>query len=141
MHLVYAVIDTNVFISALITKNGEAPTVKVMEAVLQGNIIPLFHKDILAEYDEVLHRSKFKIDDDTIQLLLDAIVKYGVEVFPQASGEILVDMDDLIFYEVAMEKRDDDAFLVTGNQKHYPVRDYIVTPSEMIEILKGKINQ
>ena len=33
MYLVYAVIDTNVFISALITKNSEASTVKVLEAV------------------------------------------------------------------------------------------------------------
>ena len=40
------------------------------------------------------------------------------------------------FYEVAMEKREDDAYLVTGNQKHYPVRDFIVTPAEMLEILK-----
>lgn len=26
-------------------------------------------------------------------------------------------MDDLIFYEAAMEKRDNDAYLVIGNQK------------------------
>ena len=31
---------------------------------------------------------------------------------------------------------DDDAYLVTGNQKHYPIRDFIVTPAEMIDILK-----
>ena len=138
MHLVYAVIDTNVFILALITKNSEASTVKVLEAVLIGDIVPLYHEDIIAEYDEVLHRAKFKIDDATIQLLLNAVTKYGVEVFPQPTGEILVDMDDLVFYEVAMEKRDDDAYLVTGNQKHYPIKDFIVTPTEMIEILKGK---
>ena len=43
--LVYAVIDTNVFISALVTKNAEAPTVKVLEAVLRGDIIPLYHEE------------------------------------------------------------------------------------------------
>ena len=138
MHLVYAVIDTNVLISALITKNPEAATVKVVEAVLTGDIIPLYHDDILAEYDEVLHRSKFKIAEDTIKILLASIVKYGVAVFPQPTGEILIDMDDLVFYEVAMEKREDNAYLVTGNQKHYPIREFIVTPSEMIEILKEK---
>jgi len=135
--LVYAVVDTNVFISALITKNSEASTVKVLEAVLRGDIVPLYHVDILTEYDEVLHREKFKIDDATIQLLLDSIVKYGVEVFPQPTGEILIDMDDLIFYEVAMEKRDDDAYLVTRNQKHYPIRDFIVTPAEMLSIISN----
>ena len=139
MRLVYAVIDTNVFISALITKNSEASTVKVLEAVLIGDIVPLYHEDIIAEYDEVLHRAKFKIADATIQLLLDAVVQYGVRVFPKPTGEILVDMDDLIFYEVAMEKRDDDAYLVTGNQKHYPIKDFIVTPAEMISILSNYI--
>lgn len=138
MHLVYAVIDTNVFISALITKNSEASTVKVLEAVLKGDIIPLYHSDIIAEYNEVLHREKFKINDATIKLLIDSVVKYGIEVFPQPTGEILIDMDDLVFYEVAMEKRDEDAYLVTGNQKHYPIRDFIVTPAEMIAILKEK---
>lgn len=136
--MVYAVIDTNVFISALITKSSEADTVKVIEAVLRGDIVPLYHEDILAEYNEVLHRNKFKISENVINVLIDAIVKYGVEVFPQPTGEILVDMDDLIFYEVVMEKREDDAYLVTGNQKHYPIKEFIVTPSEMIEILKEK---
>ena len=45
-------------------------------------------------------------------------------------------MDDLIFYEVAMEKREAGAYLVTGNQKHYPVRSFIVTPAEMMEIIE-----
>lgn len=136
--MVYAVIDTNVFISALITKSSEAATVKVIEAVLRGDIVPLYHEDILAGYNEVLHRNKFKISENVINVLIDAIVKYGVEVFPQPTGEILVDMDDLIFYEVVMEKREDDAYLVIGNQKHYPIKEFIVTPSEMIEILKEK---
>ena len=46
-------------------------------------------------------------------------------------------MDALIFYEVAMEKREDDSYLVPGNKKHYPIKNFIVTPAEMIEILKG----
>lgn len=138
--LIHAVIDTNVFVSAFITKNQEAATVKVMEAILNGDLVPLYHQDILTEYWEVLHRDKFRISESIIRILLDAIVKYGIEVFPQPTGEILIDMDDLVFYEVAMEKRADNAYLVTGNQKHYPVRDFIVTPAEMMEILqKGNV--
>ena len=131
----YAVIDTNVFISALLSKNSDDATVKVLRAILDGQIVPLYHTDIWAEYDEVLHRQKFHFREASIQLVLTAIKEFGVEVFPQPSGEILVDMDDLIFYEVVMEKRDDDAYLVTGNQKHYPVRDFIVTPAEMMQII------
>ena len=42
----------------------------------------------------------------------------------------------MIFYEVVMAKRKDDAYLVTGNQKHFPVRPFVVTPAEMMEILE-----
>lgn len=134
----YAVIDTNVLVSALLSKNREAATVRVVRAMLRGEIIPLYHADILQEYHEVLHRAKFRLKEETIQLVLRAITQYGMEVFPKPTGETLVDMDDLIFYEVAMEKQEDDAYLVTGNQKHYPIKKFIVTPSEMLAILSEK---
>lgn len=37
-----------------------------------------------------------------------------------------------------MEKRNDDAYLITGNIKHFPKKEYIVTPTEMMAILKKK---
>lgn len=132
----YAVIDTNVFVSALLSKRADTVTVQVLEAMLDGKIVPLYHEDILAEYEEVLHRSKFHFKEDTIQLIINAVKQYGMQVFPHSTGEILADMDDLIFYEVVMEKREDDAYLVTGNLKHYPIRDFIVTPAEMMQILE-----
>ena len=94
----YAVIDTNVFISALLSKQPDSATVQVLDAVIDGKIIPLYHEDILTEYDEVLHRSKFHFKEETIQVVLNAVKQYGIEIFPQPSGEILIDMDDLIFY-------------------------------------------
>ena len=132
---VCAVIDTNVLISALLSKREDSATVRVMNELFGGRIIPLYHRDILAEYSEVLHRGKFHLQEDTIRLVLDSMIQFGIEVFPQPTGEILADMDDLIFYEVAMEKGDDDAYLITGNQKHYPVKRFIVTPAEMMKIL------
>ena len=137
--MVFAVIDTNVFVAALLTKNNDSATVKIYDAIADGQITPLYHKDILDEYAEVLGRPKFKFSKEKIDAVLELIVKYGVEVFPKPTGEILIDMDDLIFYEVAMEKREDDSYLVTGNQKHYPIRDFIVTPAEMLEILNNHL--
>lgn len=136
----YAVIDTNVLLSALLSKKEDSATVKVLDAVFDGKITPLYHQDILAEYNEVLHREKFHLREDLIQKVIEAFRQYGIEVFPQPTGAILIDMDDLVFYEVAMEKREDDAYLVTGNQKHYPFRDFIVTPAEMIAIIKASEN-
>ena len=136
MHMSHcAVIDTNVIIAALLSKNADAATIKVLDAVFDGRIIPLYHQDILAEYEEVLHRQKFHLKEETIQVVLTAILQYGIEIFPQPTGKTLIDMDDLIFYEVAMEKQNDKAYLVTGNKKHYPTEDFIITPSEMIDIL------
>ena len=132
----HAVIDTNVFVSALLSKQADAATVRVLDAMLDGKIVPLYHKDMLTEYEEVLHRRRFHFKEETIQTIINTVKQYGVEVFPQPTGEILVDMEDLIFYEVAMEKRDDDAYLVTGNKKHYPIRDFIVIPSEMMAIIE-----
>ena len=117
-----AVVDTNVIVSALLSKKDDVATIQVLRAMLGGCFTPLYHVDILDEYEE-------------IRTVITAIKQYGIEVFPRSTGEILADMDDLVFYEVAMEKREDGAYLVTGNQKHYPVRDFIVTPAEMMEIL------
>ena len=132
----YAVVDTNVIVSALIAKKPDSPPRQVFRAMLSGDIIPLYHSDILSEYEEVLSRKKFHLNPETIQTVLKAVRQFGVEVIPKPTGEILIDMDDLVFYEVAMDNREDDAYFVTGNQKHYPVRDFIVTPAEMLEILK-----
>jgi len=134
---VYAVIDTNVIVSALISKNPESPPVRVLREALCGRIIPLYHSDIIAEYTDVLSRPKFHLNADTIKIVINSIISNGMEILPSPTGEILTDPDDLIFYEVAMEKRNDNSFLVTGNLKHYPERSFIITPSEMMKILEG----
>ena len=55
----YAVIDTNVLVAAMITHNEMSPTVKVVEAIGEGKITPLYNEEIVSEYKEVLSRSKF----------------------------------------------------------------------------------
>ena len=42
------VIDTNVLISALLSKHSDAATVQVLNAVFDGTIIPVFNDEILA---------------------------------------------------------------------------------------------
>ena len=130
------VIDTNVLISALLSKHNDAATVRVLNAVFDGTIIPVFNDEILAEYDNVLHRPKFKFSDTNIQLLLDTIKTYGVFAKQLITNEILPDPKDLVFYEVVMAKQDENAYLVTGNSKHFPKKPFIVTPNELLDIMK-----
>lgn len=132
----YAVIDTNVIVSAIISKNPDSPSKKIFRAMLNGKITSLYHEYILQEYEDVLSRKKFHLNLETVKTVLKAVRQFGIEVIPTPTGEIFVDMDDLILYEVTMAKREDNAYLVTGNQKHYPIRDFIVTPAEMLEILE-----
>ena len=133
----YAVFDTNVLISSLLTKRTDTATAKVVDAISSGDIIPLYNEEIIEEYDEVLHRRKFSFSEGNIQRILNMIRQFGLAVNPSPTGEILVDPDDLVFYEVVMEKRDDDAYLITGNLRHFPERDYIVTPAEMMNIIEA----
>lgn len=133
----YAVFDTNVLVSALLTKHSDSATALVVNMIADGVIIPLYNEEILAEYNEVLHRKKFSFSDVTINKLLNLIRQFGLEVSASPTGYILPDMDDLVFYEVVMEKRDDEAYLITGNLKHYPEQSFIVTPAEMIIILSS----
>lgn len=133
----YAVFDTNVLVSSLLTKRGDSPTARVIDAIAQGTIVPLYNEAILAEYDEVLHRNKFPFSTRRIMALLSMMRQYGMSVFPSPTGEILPDMDNLVFYEVVMEaQKDTDARLITGNLRHFPVRSFTVTPAEMMALIE-----
>lgn len=134
-----AVIDTNVLVSAMISKNNDSATVQVVGKVLSGEITPVFSSEILKEYREVLSRKKFNFSNETVDYFLSAIEHFGILVNPSPIGEILPDMKDLPFYEVVMDKKDDGAYLVTGNLKHFPEKEFIVTARELLDIL-DKIN-
>ena len=43
----FAVLDTNVLVSALLSKNKDAATVQVMEHLWSGEIIPVYSKKII----------------------------------------------------------------------------------------------
>jgi predicted nucleic acid-binding protein len=53
---VYAVIDTNVFVSAMLSKHNDAATVQLVGRMLLGEIIPVYSREIMQEYREVLGR-------------------------------------------------------------------------------------
>ena len=129
------VIDTNVLVSALLSRNPDASTVQVFKALLSDKIIPVYNDEILAEYSDVLRRKKFNFPESTIQSTINYFKKYGIYSDRLSTGEDLPDPKDLVFYEVCMAKRDKDSMLVTGNMKHFPVRPYIVTPNELMDII------
>ena len=135
--MVYAVIDTNIFVSALITHNSNASTARVLENLLLHRIIPLYNDDIIKEYDEVLHRAKFKLSEEQISTIIEDIKENGIDSsrFPYDGN--MPDEDDRVFYEVCLSK--EDSFLVTGNLKHFPKEPQVITAAEMMEILDNEL--
>ena len=91
---------------------------------------------LIKEYDEVLHRAKFKLSDDQICTVIELVKQNGIDSsrFPYA-GE-MPDEDDRVFYEICLSK--EDSFLVTGNLKHFPKEPQVITAAEMMEILDNQ---
>ena len=133
--MLYAVIDTNVLVSALLSKLDDASTVVVRNHILEGTIIPLCNEEIFQEYLNVLHRPKFQIPSDKIDEVLDAIAENGLMLDRTKTEEMFPDPKDIVFYEVALSK--EGSYLVTGNTKHFPKTPIVVTPSELLDIIKG----
>lgn len=131
--MIYAVIDTNVFVSALITHNHDAATVKVVEHLYDNEITPLYDDVILSEYREVLSRLKFHIAYDVIEGLIRFIREQGINANRIQTDIKMPDESDRVFYEVSLSK--EDSFLVTGILKHYPISPKIVSPREFLDIV------
>ena len=134
--MIYAVIDTNVLVSALLSRYANAATVQVVSAISTDGICPLYNQEIIAEYEDVLCRPKFGFPSQAIKNILNRILEIGMPAERVNSAEQFPDPADIVFYEVALSK--EDAYLVTGNVKHFPRTPIVVTPAEMVEILKSE---
>ena len=130
----YVVIDTNVLVSAVL-KSHSVPG-SIVELAFDGPIIPILNEAIEKEYREVLSRLKFHLPEDLIEGIMSTFHKRAIYVDAEHLDIELPDPKDLVFYEVVMEERkEEDAYLVTGNIRHFPNRPFIVTPREMLDII------
>lgn len=134
--MIYAVLDTNVLVSALMSKSPESTINKLIEAVIECKLTPMYSPEIIEEYVEVLSREKFHFNPELRDALINRIKNKGTEPGRIPYKEQMPDESDRVFYEVALSK--EDAYLVTGNQKHFPVTPIVVTPAEMLEILNSQ---
>ena len=129
--MIRAVIDTNVIVSSLLTRNHDSATARVMNAVYEGKVIPLVCDEILGEYEEVLHRAQLKLDPAKCDYILSLIRDQAEPMHPVHTDDSMPDEDDRIFFEIALAGQDVfDSRLVTGNIKDYPKADFVVSPSE-----------
>lgn len=134
MRKFYAVIDTNVIVSSMF-KSDSIPG-KIVDMMMLGRIVPLLNEEILAEYVNVLTRNKFGFQDEEVASLLTSLREKGLFLNRESTVEPFEDKDDIVFFEVCLSGRSTmDAYLVTGNLRHYPIRSYVVTPRQMLDII------
>ena len=132
--MVYAVIDTNVLVSALFSIHPDSATVIVRDMIADGEIVPLFNDEILNEYRAVLSRPKFHFPSILVDAIMEMILEKGIQLDRTKADEIFPDPKDVVFYEVALSK--EGSYLVTGNVEHFPKSPIVVTPAELLSILR-----
>jgi len=121
------VLDTNILVSALWSKNGNPQM--LLDLVLSRQIIPCYDARILAEYREVLSRPRFRFSPEKVFALLESIEKDGYPMAPVPIDIPFADEADRKFYEVA---RFCCATLITGNLKHFPSEPGIMSPAAFL---------
>lgn len=110
------VLDTNVLVAGLLTPYG--PCGEIVRMISSGEPTLCFDARILAEYNEVLRRPKFKFDENRVAALLDHLAHHGCTIASRPLTQSLPDTDDEPFLEVALAGR--AVCLVTGNKLHFP---------------------
>lgn len=121
------VIDTNVVVSAILTPKGTAA--KAVGLISSGRLIPCYDLRIMDEYHKVLHRAKFNFNKSLVLQFLALIKDVGVEITSKPSIIVFPDKSDRKFHDVAKSA---GACLVTGNTKHFPREDWILTPAKLL---------
>jgi putative PIN family toxin of toxin-antitoxin system len=114
---VRVVVDTNVLVSGLISSRG-APA-RIVEAILDQRIVPVFSKETFSELRAVLGRSKFKRyfakSGLKVPAVLANLAAVGEFVEPQSVREKIRDPKDRPFLEVSAILPLPE-FIVTGDK-------------------------
>jgi putative PIN family toxin of toxin-antitoxin system len=125
------VLGTNVCVSALLSPQSNPA--KILKLVVSGELQICHNSQIFSEYHDILLRPKLKINREDSLNALDMIFRIGLVITPIFSRIPLPDEEDRIFYDTA---RACGAALVMGNKKHFPQESWIITPAELLQILR-----
>jgi len=128
--MINIVLDTNIIVSAALSSEGNPA--KIIKLVSVDDNIKIYYSPaILDEYKKVLSYERLNLPDEKQTRAVNLIKKNGICVQPETSEIPMPDESDRIFYDTAKAI---NAYLLTGNLKHYPEDPQIVTPARFIEV-------
>lgn len=130
------VVDTNVIVSALMTRDG-VPA-RILSSILDNKVNDsklciLYDDRIIYEYIEVLSRNVFGFNLEIIYNMIEQFKLRGEYVNALLNKENFTDETDKKFYEVYKSGYAD--YLITGNIRHFPKEKGIVTPRDFLDCL------
>lgn len=120
--------DTNVLVSALIQPKG--PSAAVFDLFMAGGIDLIVNDAVLAEYEDVLKRPKFGFPAPLVEGAVGYIRSKASRCYSVPQPEPFDDPDDKRFWDLAMSN---NAVVVTGNARHFPTSERVMTPREFLE--------
>jgi putative PIN family toxin of toxin-antitoxin system len=123
------VLDTNIIISAAISDKGNP--FAIINLVSEGKLTMYFNAAILDEYADVLSRDKFNLSVTKQKAVIDKIKEIGPMIEPNVSTIPLPDESDRKFYDAAKAA---NAYLITGNAKHYHEEPHILSPAQFASV-------
>lgn len=116
-------------VSGLLSPHG-APA-KILNLVINGNIILVLDSRIFDEYSEVLHRKKFSFPEDAINEIISFIRRESIFISPVPVTCTIPDPGDLPFIEVSLHA---NVPVVTGNVRHFKESGAtIMTPVQFLD--------
>ncbi len=131
-----AVLDTNVFVSALLFEGISSQLLPLWK---NQTFTYLLSRSILDEYLRVLAYSKFKLSEDEIKYFIEEELLPFVEIIPEKQVKVpsLTDPDDEKFLQLANLGKAD--YLISGDKILLEVKKYkgcqIINPSEFLRLL------
>lgn len=138
-----AVIDTNIFVSGLITTDADSPVARILDGMLTGKIPYLMSEELLVEYAKVLRRPKLAglhlLTEKEIDAVLAEIVANAMWREPVPAEEAPDSNDSHLWRLLASEY---GCTLVTGDKlllSNPPATHSVVSPRNYIDNLLGDV--
>jgi uncharacterized protein len=136
-----AVIDTNVVVSGLLTREPSSPTAVILDGMLRGHFTYLFSLDLLTEYRHVLLRPTIRrrhgLGTADVESLLTELALNGRVRDPPPVTEAVPDDGDRHVW--ALLQCDPAAVLVTGDDallRRAAEPGRVLSPRQFVSLLR-----
>jgi putative PIN family toxin of toxin-antitoxin system len=120
----------------------EGPSAAVLNLAMNRMISMFVSTPILAEYEEVLRRPRFKLPARKVSAVLALIRSTSTLVKPSVALQISRDESDNRFYECAHAARAD--YLITGNTVDFNAdykRTKVVNPRQFLDLIRPHLTE